>query len=96
VTLAFDPDPAGRAPRFVVHAADRRLCEGTLRLHLHGRRDEPLAWDEASPARDGAIEARVHRDGFTMRTTIRPAPDTRGFDVETVLAARTVLRVVSL
>ncbi len=95
MTLAFDPDPAGRARRFAVHDAERLLCEGTLRLHRHGRRDEPVAWDEAARAGDG-IEARSRRDGFDVRTTVRPAPEARGFDVETVLAARAPFRVVSL
>jgi len=95
VTLAFDRDGAGRLSWFVVRAGERVLGEVTLRLLLHGRRDEPLAWDEVA-ARGDALEARIRRDGFDVLITAGPAPDARGFDIQTVLTVHAPLRVVSL
>lgn len=68
-----------------------------LLLHLAGRRSDRLGWDEASLAGAGtALEARIRRDDFDIQTSAKPAPDARGFDVETVLAARSEVRLVSL
>jgi hypothetical protein len=69
------------------------LAACSLLLHLGGRRREQLGWDEAALTADGsAIEARIRRDGIEIRTTVTPAPDALGFDIETVLAARPASR----
>jgi hypothetical protein len=99
MVLAFGRTDTGLPLRFtaVTVEGSTPLAAGSLLLRLGGRRQEQFGWDEAALAADGSgVEARVQRSGFDIRTTVTPAPDTQGFDIETVLTAHAEVRVVSL
>jgi hypothetical protein len=99
IVLTFGRTTTDRTLRLTAGAAGglTHLAAGSLLLQLGGRRQERLVWDDAILTADGSsIEAQIRRDNFDIRTTVTAAPDAQGFDIETVLTARSELSVISL
>lgn len=103
IVLAFGRAAGGEPLRLEARAGAKNGGSGTLLgaggllVHLAGTQRKSLGWDDANLAAAGcALEARIRRDGFDVQTSVKPAPDAQGFDIETVLTARAEVRLVSL